>query len=160
MIPFYWYVLCIGTLLYWHADDVMFIGCDSHFGTKKNYATTTRMQRSIMWINVALTNIWGNLSILRRISWIFWKYHTEVRPLEHKRVKCDQFLVSRRRKYLQLHPWHNKWVNRNKELRLCDSLCAGDNSIKMCIFCMQNVKQIFADLWLKNEVGDVPADQI
>ena len=26
----------------------------------------------------------------------------------------------------------------------------------MCILCMQNVKQIFPDLWLKNEVGDVP----
>ena len=34
----------------------------------------------------------------------------------------------------------------------------GDNSVKMRIFCMQNVKQIFADLWLKNEVDDVPAD--
>ena len=41
MIPFYWYVLCIGTLLCWHAYDVMFMGCDSHFGTQKNYATTT-----------------------------------------------------------------------------------------------------------------------
>ena len=42
MIPFYWYVLCIGTLLYWHAYDVMFMACDSHFGTQKNYATTTQ----------------------------------------------------------------------------------------------------------------------
>ena len=41
MIPFYWYVLCMGTLLCWHAYDVMFMGCDSHFGTQKNYATTT-----------------------------------------------------------------------------------------------------------------------
>ena len=41
MIPFYWYVLCIGTLLCWHAYDVMFMGCDSHFGTQKNYTTTT-----------------------------------------------------------------------------------------------------------------------
>ena len=41
MMPFYWYVLCIGTLLCWHAYDVMFMGCDSHFGTQKNYATTT-----------------------------------------------------------------------------------------------------------------------
>ena len=41
MIPFYWYMLCIGTLLCWHAYDVMFMGCDSHFGTQKNYATTT-----------------------------------------------------------------------------------------------------------------------
>ena len=49
-------------------------------------------------------------------------------------------------------------MNRNIELRLRDFLCAGDNSVKMRIFCMQNVKQIFADLWLKNEVDDVPAD--
>ena len=28
----------------------------------------------------------------------------------------------------------------------------------MCIFYMQNVRQIFADLWLKNEVDDVPDD--
>ena len=41
MIPFYWYVLCMGTLLCWHAYDVMFMGCDSHFGMQKNYATTT-----------------------------------------------------------------------------------------------------------------------
>ena len=34
-------MLCIGTLLCWHAYDVMFMGCDSHFGTQKNYATTT-----------------------------------------------------------------------------------------------------------------------
>ena len=50
------------------------------------------------------------------------------------------------------------WVNRNIELRLRDFLCAGGNSVKMLIFCMQNVEQIFADLWLKNEVDDVPAD--
>ena len=49
-------------------------------------------------------------------------------------------------------------MNRNIELRLRDFLCAGDNSVKMRIFCIQNVKQIFADLWLKNEVDDVPAD--
>ena len=42
MISFYWYVLCIGTLLCWHAYDVMFMGCNSHFGTQKNYATTTK----------------------------------------------------------------------------------------------------------------------
>ena len=41
MIPFYWYVICMGTLLCWHSYDVMFMGCDSHFGTQKNYATTT-----------------------------------------------------------------------------------------------------------------------
>ena len=34
-------MLCIGTLLCWHAYDVMFMRCDSHFGMQKNYATTT-----------------------------------------------------------------------------------------------------------------------
>ena len=41
MIPFHWYVICMGTLLCWHAYDVMFMGCDSHFGTQKNDAITT-----------------------------------------------------------------------------------------------------------------------
>ena len=41
MIPFHWYVLCIGILLCWHANDVMFWGYQSHFGTQKNYATGT-----------------------------------------------------------------------------------------------------------------------
>ena len=45
MIPFYWYVLYIGTLLCWHANDVRFMGCDSHFGTQKNYATTTLAEK-------------------------------------------------------------------------------------------------------------------
>ena len=35
-------MLCIGTLLCWHAYDVVFMGCDSHFGTQKNYATITQ----------------------------------------------------------------------------------------------------------------------
>ena len=41
MIPFHWYVLCIGILLCWHANDVMFWGYKAHFGTQKNYATGT-----------------------------------------------------------------------------------------------------------------------
>ena len=41
MIAFYWYVLCIGMLLSWHANDVMFLGCQANFGTQKNYATGT-----------------------------------------------------------------------------------------------------------------------
>ena len=43
MIAFYWYmyVLCIGILLSWHANDVMFLGCQANFGTQKNYATGT-----------------------------------------------------------------------------------------------------------------------
>ena len=41
MIPFHWYVLCIGILLCWHANDVMFWGYQAHFGTQKNYATGT-----------------------------------------------------------------------------------------------------------------------
>ena len=41
MIPFNWYVLCIGTLLCWHAYDVMFMGCNSQFWTQKNYASAT-----------------------------------------------------------------------------------------------------------------------
>ena len=41
MIAFYWYVLCIGILLSWHAYDVMFLGCQANFGMQKNYATGT-----------------------------------------------------------------------------------------------------------------------
>ena len=41
MIPFHWYVLCIGILLCWHANDVMFWGYQAHFGMQKNYATGT-----------------------------------------------------------------------------------------------------------------------
>ena len=41
MIAFYWYVLCIGILLSWHANDVMFLGSQANFGTQKNYATGT-----------------------------------------------------------------------------------------------------------------------
>ena len=41
MIPFHWYVLCIGILLCCHANDVMFWGYQAHFGTQKNYATGT-----------------------------------------------------------------------------------------------------------------------
>ena len=41
MIPFHWYVLCIGILMCWHANDVMFWGYQAHFGTQKNYATGT-----------------------------------------------------------------------------------------------------------------------
>ena len=39
---FFWYVLCIGILLSWHANDVMFLGCQANFGTQKNYATGTK----------------------------------------------------------------------------------------------------------------------
>ena len=41
MIAFCWYVHCIGILLSWHANDVMFLGCQANFGTQKNYATGT-----------------------------------------------------------------------------------------------------------------------
>ena len=42
MIAFYWYVLCIGILLSWHANDVMFLGCQANFEMqKKNYAIGT-----------------------------------------------------------------------------------------------------------------------
>ena len=41
MIAFYWYVLCIGILLSWHANDIMFWGCQANLGTQKNYATGT-----------------------------------------------------------------------------------------------------------------------
>ena len=34
MIPFYGYVLCIGILLYGHANDVMFWRCQVHFRTQ------------------------------------------------------------------------------------------------------------------------------
>ena len=43
MIAFYWYVLCIGILLSWHANDVMFLGSQANFGTQKNYATGTKI---------------------------------------------------------------------------------------------------------------------
>ena len=58
-----------------------------------------------------------------------------------KEWNATSFLVSWRRKYLQLHSWHKTWVNRNIELRPCGFLCMGDNSVKMRIFCMQNVKK-------------------
>ena len=45
MIAFYWYVLCIGILLSWHANDVMFLGCQANFGTQKNYPTGTLGQK-------------------------------------------------------------------------------------------------------------------
>ena len=35
------------TLLCWHAYDVMFMGCDSYFGTQKNYATTTILRKAL-----------------------------------------------------------------------------------------------------------------
>ena len=38
---FVWVHLSRSLFLYLHASDVMFMGCDSHFGTQKNYATTT-----------------------------------------------------------------------------------------------------------------------
>ena len=41
MIPFYWYTHCIGILLYLHAYDVMFIGCNAHLEKQKNYTTAT-----------------------------------------------------------------------------------------------------------------------
>ena len=41
MIAFYWHVLCIGILLSWHANYVMFWGCQANLGTQKNYATGT-----------------------------------------------------------------------------------------------------------------------
>ena len=52
MILFRWYELCIGILLCWHANDVMFFffffffwggGYQAHFGTQKNYATGTKI---------------------------------------------------------------------------------------------------------------------
>ena len=36
---------CIGILLCWHANDVMFWGFHSHFGTQKNHATTTKANK-------------------------------------------------------------------------------------------------------------------
>ena len=35
MILFFWYVLCIGTLLCWHICDVIFMGCNSFFLRRK-----------------------------------------------------------------------------------------------------------------------------
>ena len=57
MIAFYWYVLCIGILLSWLANDVMFLGCKANFGTQKNYATGT------IWMG---TNSQPNCSLLKR----------------------------------------------------------------------------------------------
>ena len=58
MIPFYWYVLCMGRLLCLHASDVLFMGCDSHFGTQKNYATTTErfVWLSPVWMHIIKTH--------------------------------------------------------------------------------------------------------
>ena len=49
IIPFYWYVLCIGTLLCWHAYDVMFMGCNSHFGMQKNYTSATTRNTHVQY---------------------------------------------------------------------------------------------------------------
>ena len=55
-------------------------------------------------------------------------------------MKCDQYSVSWRRKYLQPHSWHKTWANWNKELRLCDFLCAGDNSKWVFSVCKMSSK--------------------
>ena len=47
-------------------------------------------------------------------------------------------------------------MNENWKLRLCDFECKGDNSLKMRIFCVQNVKSSFAVMELVNEVANVP----
>ena len=44
----------------------------------------------------------------------------------------------------------------NKKLRLCDSLCVEDNSLKMRILRVQNFKSPSAVMWLLNEVVNVP----
>ena len=49
MVAFYWYVLCIGILLSWHANDVMFLGCKANLGTQKNYATETLLSARWKW---------------------------------------------------------------------------------------------------------------
>ena len=41
MIAFYLYVLCIGILLTWHANEVMFLRCQANSEMRKNYATGT-----------------------------------------------------------------------------------------------------------------------
>ena len=56
MIAFYWYVLCIGILLSWHANDVMFLGCQANFGTQKNYATRTSHLLADFFIMVSQSN--------------------------------------------------------------------------------------------------------
>ena len=47
-------------------------------------------------------------------------------------------------------------MNENCKLRLCDFECAGDNSLKVRIFWVQNVKSSFAVMGLLNEVANVP----
>ena len=47
-------------------------------------------------------------------------------------------------------------MNENWKLRLCDFECARDNSLKMRIFCVQNVKSSFAFIGLINETANVP----
>ena len=47
-------------------------------------------------------------------------------------------------------------MNENLKLRLCDLECMGDNSLKMRIFCVQNVKSSFAVMGLVNEVANIP----
>ena len=56
MIAFYWYVLCIGILMSWHANDVMFFGCQANFGTQKNYATGTQGHKSCWYSTPCATD--------------------------------------------------------------------------------------------------------
>ena len=58
---FLWYVLCIGILLCWQANDVMFWGCHSHFGTQKNHASTTSEMRQVA-IHKGASHLWRSCS--------------------------------------------------------------------------------------------------
>ena len=52
-------VICIGILLCWHANDVMFWGFNSNFGTQKNHATTT-------WTFWRKCAIWNSMKLHRQ----------------------------------------------------------------------------------------------
>ena len=52
MIAFYWYVLFIGILLCWHANDVMFMGCQANFGTQKITLPEPKVQAQKEYLNM------------------------------------------------------------------------------------------------------------
>ena len=54
MIVLYYFVLCIGILWSWHANDVMIFGCQANFGTQKNNATETYGSMSLVPVNFSI----------------------------------------------------------------------------------------------------------
>ena len=87
MIAFYWYVLCIGILLSWHANDVMFLGCQANFGTQKNYATGTLAHANEIIHDIHLANTLFQKRFTRikygcRLQW-FITFHVSFNVKQH-----------------------------------------------------------------------------